>query len=176
MASTADQDKHLVALQVALPSEALQQEVAAQVAAATWPLREQVGLPPDHFLHVLVRLNQPKVCMLARLPASAPPLAATLSPVMGLSGLPPSSLHDLPKTGAGWLTCCALQVVVLQGQLAEAQAKIASLSEACLRAQQPTPEHPDTVDKVSSNIWLWHRCCAMQLGDLHGACGVQIWL
>eukprot|EP00891_Asterochloris_glomerata_P006750 jgi/Astpho2/6750/fgenesh1_pg.00102_%23_28_t len=66
-----------VAAQVALPSEALQQEVAAQVAAATWPLREQ-------------------------------------------------------------------------GQLAEAQAKIASLSEACLGAQQPTPEHPDTVDKIKT--------------------------
>ncbi len=82
----------------------------------------------------------------------------------------------LPKTGADWLTRWALQVDVLQGQLAEAQAKIASMSEACLGAQQPTAEHPDTVDKVSGDLWLWHRGCAMQLGDLHGACGVQSWL
>ena len=59
MASVADQDTHLVALQVAPLSEALQQEVAAQVAAATEPLREQVGFPPDHFQHALVRLRQP---------------------------------------------------------------------------------------------------------------------
>ncbi len=75
MASAADRDKHLLALQVAPPSEVLQREVAAQVAAATKPLREQVGFPPKHFLHVLVRLHQLKVCMLARLPASTPALA-----------------------------------------------------------------------------------------------------
>ena len=82
----------------------------------------------------------------------------------------------LPKTGADRLPCWALQVDVLQEQLAEAQAKIASMSEACLGAQQPTAEHSDTVNKVSSDLWLWHCCCAMQSGDLPGVCGVQLWL
>ncbi len=67
MASAADQDKHLVALQVAPPREVLQQEVAAQVAAATKPLREQVGSLLNHFLHLLIRLHQTKVCRLASL-------------------------------------------------------------------------------------------------------------
>ena len=47
IASVADQDKLLAALQVAPLSEALKQEVAALVAAATGPLREQVGCPPQ---------------------------------------------------------------------------------------------------------------------------------
>ena len=165
---------------MALPAEALQQEVAAQVAAATRPLKEQVGCPHDHFLHVLVRLHQPQVCMLPRLLISVPALAATPLPIVGLARPPASVLQRFyihsAKTGADRLPCWALQVDALQGQLAEAQAKIASLSEACLGAQQSTAEHPDNVEKVSSNLWLWHCCCAMQLGNLHGAFGVQLWM
>ena len=79
------------------------------------------------------------------------------------------------KTGVDRLPCWALQVDALQGQLAEAQARSASMLEARLGAQQPTAEHPDTVNRVSGVLWLWHCCCAMQLGDWHSAC-VQLWL
>ena len=65
-----------------------------------------------------------------------------------------SCRSTLAKTGADWLTRWALQVDALQGQLSDAQARIASMSEARLGAQQPSAEHPDTVNKVSCDLWL----------------------
>ena len=70
------------------------------------------------------------------------------------------------------------QVCMLARSLVDAPALAATVPPITGLAQAPASvlQHFHIHSAKTGCLWLWHCCCAMQLRNLHGACGVRLWL